>query len=104
MVDWLWPVRSGTSPGNAVARNDSQKRIGDQNILQRNIDMIATARAAPVEERDQGAEGCVHRSQMVRHVAGTHERRAPRMAAQIHQTAHGESNDARRFEIAIGTA
>jgi len=26
------------------------------------------------------------------------------MAAQIHQPAHGEGNDARRFEIAIGAA
>src|ERR1700756_2657800 len=38
---------------------------------------------------------------MISDVTRTHEWRTARMAAKIHQTAHGEGNDARRFEIPI---
>jgi hypothetical protein len=89
--------------GDAVARENAQEWIGDQNILQRHIDMLALSRGAPIKERNQGREGCMHGTEMIRHVAWPHERRAPRMAAQIHQPAHGEGNDARCFEIAIRT-
>ena len=39
--------------GDAIARNNAQKRIGDQNILQRYIDMIALSRDAPIKQRNQ---------------------------------------------------
>src|SRR4029450_2845081 len=38
---------------------------------------------------------------MICNVTGTHERRTLRMTTEIHQTAHSESNDVGRFEVAI---
>src|SRR5262249_56061103 len=58
---------------------------------------------APIVESDKGSKCRVDRTQMVRNVTGTHKRRALGMTAEIHQTAHSESNNAGCFEVAIRT-
>ena len=86
---------------HAVPRDDSEKGISDEDILQRNFHVVATARSAPVVERYKSSESRVNRAQVVRNVTGTHERRTLRMATEIHQTAHGECNNVGCLEITI---
>src|SRR5437899_2376821 len=47
---------------HAVPRDDSEKRISDEDILERNFHVVATAGTAPVVERDKGSESCVNRT------------------------------------------
>src|SRR5688572_25117047 len=87
--------------GDAVPGDNPEERIGDENILKRNLYMVAAPRGAPVVESHQGPESRMDRSQTIRHVTWTNQGRAARMTAEIHQSAHGESDDIRRFEITI---
>src|SRR5687767_10178131 len=88
--------------GHAVARDDTQKRVGDEHILQGYLDMLAKAGQAPVKQRHESAERSVHRTQMIGDIARAHERRTARVAAEVHQSAHGEGDNAGRLEIPIG--
>ena len=85
----------------AVASYDSEERIRHENILKRNFHMVAMPGAAPVIKGDEGAIRGVDGAQMISNVTRTHKGRAAWMAAKVHQPAHGESDDAWRFEIPI---
>ncbi len=91
----------GYLAGDAVTRNHAQEWVGNQDILERYFDVLAGTCDLAVEQRHERTEGGVHRSQMIGDIARSHQRRSAGMAAEIHQTAHGECDDAGRLEVAV---
>src|SRR5919106_2955766 len=65
--------------------------------------MVTSTGGAPIEKCHERAEGRVHGTQVIGNVTGSDERRAARMATEIHQATHRKSDDVWSFEIAIGS-